>query len=193
MSSREAICTTTLALLRHGQTDLNREQRWQGTTDAPLNELGRRQAGRAADLLARRSWNRIVTSPLLRARQTAAIVAATLAMADPLTSADLAEQHGGVAEGMLEADVRRRWPTEETIPGSETRAEVAARGARALTTLAQRHHGESLIVVAHGTMFRLALGSLVNEPQPLMGNGHFVVATFHQSGQFNVSHACPAY
>jgi uncharacterized phosphatase len=169
---------TTIALVRHGQTDLNLQLRWQGTTDAPLNDLGRRQAAQAVDLLARSSWTRIITSPLQRARHTAAIVAAGLALPEPLPDAGLVEQHGGVAEGMLEAEIRRRWPLEESIPGSETRAQVSERGARALAALAERYPGESLIVVAHGTLIRLATGVLVGSAQPLLPNGHFAIAVF---------------
>lgn len=168
---------TDIALVRHGQTDLNLQMRWQGTTDAPLNDLGHRQAAQVADRVAvHHSWTRIVTSPLRRARQTAAVVAARLELPDPQVNVELIEQHGGVAEGMREAEVRRRWPLEESIPGSETRAQVGERGARALTALVERHPGESLIVVAHGTLIRLALCVLVGTAQPLLGNGEFVIA-----------------
>jgi broad specificity phosphatase PhoE len=168
---------TTIALVRHGQTDLNLQMRWQGTTDAPLNSLGNRQAAQAADRLAAyHPWTRIVTSPLRRARQTAGVVAARLELPDPQVSVALIEQHGGVAEGMRVTEVRRRWPLEESIPGSETRADVRERGARALTALVERHPGESLVVVAHGTLIRLASGVLVGATQPLLGNGQFVIA-----------------
>jgi uncharacterized phosphatase len=168
---------TDIALVRHGQTDLNLQMRWQGTTDAPLNDLGHRQAAQAADRLATHNcWTRIITSPLQRARQTAAVVAARLQLPDPLVDAAIIEQHGGVAEGMREAEVRRRWPLEESIPGSETQGQVGERGARALTALVERCPGESLVVVAHGTLIRLALGVLVGTAQPLLDNGQFVIA-----------------
>lgn len=169
---------TDIALVRHGQTDLNLQLRWQGTTDAPLNELGHRQARQAGNLLAGHRWSHIVTSPLQRARQTAAAVATRLELPEPQVDSELIEQHGGVAEGMLESEICLRWPIEESIPGSETRDQVAERGARALTALAKRYAGESFIVVAHGTLIRLTLGALTGVEQPLLDNGHFVVATF---------------
>lgn len=151
---------TNIALVRHGQTDLNLQLRWQGTTDAPLNELGRRQAAEVADLLVRHQWSRIITSPLQRARQTAAAIASRLELPEPQVNTAIVEQHGGIAEGMLEREIRRRWPTEEAIPGSETRAQVGERGAHALTELAEHYSGESFVVVAHGTLIRLALASI---------------------------------
>jgi uncharacterized phosphatase len=168
---------TEIALLRHGQTDLNLQMRWQGVTDAPLNVRGYRQAAQAADrLLAHGGWTRIITSPLQRARQTAAVVAARLELPAPLDDSAIIEQDGGVAEGMPEAAVRCRWALEESIPGSETRAQVGERGARALTALAERYPEESLVVVAHGTLIRSALGVLIGTAQPLLDNGQFVIA-----------------
>jgi uncharacterized phosphatase len=102
---------TDIALVRHGQTDLNLQMRWQSTTDAPLNDLGHRQAAQAADRLAASNcWTRIITSPLQRARQTAAVVAARLQLPDPLVDAAILEQHGRVAEGMREAEVANGGP-----------------------------------------------------------------------------------
>jgi uncharacterized phosphatase len=183
---------TNIALVRHGQTDLNLQLRWQGTTDAPLNDFGHRQAAQAADrLAAHHCWDRIIASPLQRALQTAAAVAARLELSDPLVNAAITEQHGGVAEGMLQTEVRRRWPREESIPGSEARTQVGERGARALTHLVERYPGESLIVVAHGTLIRLTLGVLVGTAQPLLNNGEFIVATFEakEAGRWSLTSA----
>ena len=59
---------TELYLVRHGETDWNRQRRIQGLTDIPLNDTGREQAGRRK-LLTRRSWDGIYTSPLSRAER----------------------------------------------------------------------------------------------------------------------------
>ena len=68
------------AFLRHGQTEWNREGRMQGTSDIPLNDTGRAQAREAAEHLGHGDWDEIVSSPLVRARETAEIVAAELGL-----------------------------------------------------------------------------------------------------------------
>jgi probable phosphoglycerate mutase len=167
---------TTIALVRHGQTDVNLQHRWQGSNDAPLNARGRSQAQYAADTLSNNAWTRIITSPLQRARQTAAIVAHTLSLPPPAEDPGLVEQHGGIAEGMVESEIRNRWPSEADIPGVEPRTHVRRRGAKALRDLAAHYQYESFIVVAHGTLIRLAAAELTGaQTLPLLPNGHFLL------------------
>jgi len=71
---------TTLILARHGETDWNRENRFQGHADPPLNDLGREQSAALAASLAEERIARIYTSPLRRAAETAEIVAAALGL-----------------------------------------------------------------------------------------------------------------
>jgi broad specificity phosphatase PhoE len=61
---------TTLVLVRHGETDWNRERRFQGHADTPLNDSGRRQAGELAALLRSDGLSAVYTSPLRRAKDT---------------------------------------------------------------------------------------------------------------------------
>ena len=63
-----------LYFIRHGQTDWNLERKIQGITDIPLNETGIRQAQEASAQISKLKWDRIISSPLLRARQTAEIL-----------------------------------------------------------------------------------------------------------------------
>lgn len=91
-----------LYLLRHGETDWNREGRLQGRTDIPLNQTGREQVRRAAEVLAARSphIDLIFTSPLARARESAGIVAERLAQTgDVPASAEWTSAAGGAANG----------------------------------------------------------------------------------------------
>lgn len=66
---------TTFALVRHGQTDWNAQRRLQGSTDIPLNDVGRGQARAAVAVLSGYEWDAIVSSPLSRAAETADLIA----------------------------------------------------------------------------------------------------------------------
>jgi uncharacterized phosphatase len=148
---------TELYLVRHGETDWNRQHRIQGLTDIPLNDTGRQQARAAGQLLARRDWDGIVTSPLSRAMDTAAIIAEETALAAPQSIAALVERNYGEGEGLDFAEINRRYPDRAAVPGQESRDEVIARVVPALLELAAARPGESLIVVSHGGAIRAAL------------------------------------
>ena len=70
----------TFAFIRHGQTDWNRDDQLQGSSDIPLNAEGREQAHEAAGILADGGWEVVVSSPLRRARETATIIAHDLGL-----------------------------------------------------------------------------------------------------------------
>ncbi len=93
-------------VLRHGQTDWNVAARLQGSTDIPLNEIGRDQARRAAEILKDQGLERIVSSPLSRALETAQIVGRELGL-EPSTDLRLIERHFGLFEGMTIEEVRQ--------------------------------------------------------------------------------------
>ena len=151
---------TSLYLVRHGETDWNRERRIQGSTDIPLNQTGRSQAASTGKLLASRRWDRVITSPLSRAAETAAIIAAAVGLPQPEENAELVERRYGDAEGLNYAQVDEQFPGETPVPGRESREEVAARATAALLALAVAHPGQSLIVVSHGGVIRSMLGAV---------------------------------
>jgi uncharacterized phosphatase len=148
---------TELYLVRHGETDWNRQHRIQGLTDIPLNATGRKQARAAGKLLARRAWDGIYASPLSRATETASIIAAETGLAEPRSVAALVERNYGDAEGLNFIEIDRRYPNRSEVPGQESRAEVIERVVPALRELATAHPGESLIVVSHGGAIRAML------------------------------------
>ncbi|MBR0162589.1 MAG: histidine phosphatase family protein [Oscillospiraceae bacterium] len=84
-------------IIRHGQTELNNRQVLQGRSDHPLNEVGARQAEKAAEKLQAVSFDTVYTSPLIRAIQTARIIAPDL---DPVIDDRLIEMDYGPYEGM---------------------------------------------------------------------------------------------
>ena len=148
-----------LALIRHGQTDWNLAARMQGRTDIPLNDTGRAQARAAASAFAAEPWHAVVSSPLGRARETAAILAEHLDL--PLGSAydELIEQEFGEAEGAFVADLDTRWPDRD-FAGKEPDHEVGERGVRGLERVARDHDGKRVLVVAHGTLIRHTLAAI---------------------------------
>lgn len=148
---------TELYLVRHGETEWNAARRIQGRTDIPLNDTGREQARQAAELLARRRWQGVYTSPLGRAHETARIIAERLGLAGVTDIDAFVERDYGEAEGMGFDEIEALYPEGVRAPGQETREEVAARVVPALLELAERHPGERLVIVSHGGAIRAVL------------------------------------
>jgi uncharacterized phosphatase len=156
----------TLALTRHGQTDWNAEGRLQGSSDVPLNDVGRGQAVESVQRFSPTEWDAVVTSPLARARETGSILAAGLGIPLGDTYPELRERHYGHAEGMTDGEAALRWPDGE-FPELESRPSVAARGLAALDRIAADHAGaRGVIVVAHGTLTREILRRVTDVPIP---------------------------
>ena len=148
-----------LALIRHGQTDWNLAGRMQGRTDIPLNETGREQARVAASALAAEHWDLVVSSPLQRARETAAIIAESLGVPLGRSYDELIEQDFGAAEGTLVSELDLRWP-ERDFERKEPDEQVGPRGIRGLERIASEHPGARVLVVAHGTLIRHTLATI---------------------------------
>ncbi|MDQ7877912.1 histidine phosphatase family protein [Microbacterium sp. QXD-8] len=157
---------TALTLIRHGETDWNRDRRIQGATDIPLNDTGRAQARATAAVLRGRLDAtvpaRIVSSDLARARETAEIIAAELGLAAPRTYRGLRERSYGEAEGIDVEEFRARWGDWHSaeVPGAEPWPELRKRGIAALGRAVRDHRrttapaAANLIVVSHGALIR---------------------------------------
>jgi probable phosphoglycerate mutase len=152
---------TTLLLARHGETDWNSERRWQGHADQPLNARGREQARVLGAELSGRPIDAIYSSDLLRARETAEIVASELGLevrVEPgLREVDVGSW-SGLAHGEIETNDPegfRRW--QEGGKGwehGESYDEMATRVVAAVTEIAAAHPDETLLVVTHGGSIR---------------------------------------
>lgn len=168
---------TLLTLVRHGQTDWNLAKRIQGSTDIPLNETGRADALAAAGRLADGAHHAIYASPLIRARETAEIIAAELGMTLHGLVPDLREREFGEGEGMLVPDYIRSygdWHAE--VPGAETLDQVGVRALAALHAIAQDARrrsaptAESIIVVTHGGVIRAVIDHVSGGTLPQVGD-----------------------
>jgi broad specificity phosphatase PhoE len=152
---------TTLLLARHGETDWNSERRWQGHADRPLNERGREQARALAAELAGRSIDAIYTSDLVRARETAEIVAAQLGL-EVRIDAGLREVDVGTWSGLAHGEIEvndpagfGRWQDGgKGWEGGESYEEMGERVVAAMLGIASRHRGETVLVVSHGGSIR---------------------------------------
>lgn len=160
---------TRLVLVRHGQTDYNREGRLQGQVDIPLNEAGLRQAASLAPVVAADPPDVLIASPLQRARETARVISRDTDL-EVRTDEAFLERGFGQWEGLRGEEIRRRWPDEHADwrahrpvlgLGVEDRPEVAARVASACRTLMENHHGGTVMVVAHGAAITLGITALL--------------------------------
>ncbi len=187
---------TRLIVLRHGMTDWNRDGRLQGQADPPLNEMGREQARRAAEMPALAHCRAVYSSDLKRAVETASIVAERLKIPIHIDHR-LREIHQGHWEGMLVEEVQQRFPIEWAahekepqtfpIPGGEAVADVAARMRAVADEIAARHPRETIAIVAHGlslaTLLCLAQGiSIGQAPLHIPANAQPVEADWPPAG-----------
>ena len=139
---------TTLLLVRHGETDWNRELRIQGSSDTALNATGRAQALELARDLADVPFDAVYSSDLGRARETAEIVVADRGL-DVRLDAALRERNFGSWEGLTRAEIADRFPDLEQHDG-ETDDDVRERVLAAVDRIVAAHPGKEVLVVSHG-------------------------------------------
>ena len=150
---------TELILLRHGETDWNRELRFQGHVDVALNAIGLEQARRLAARLAGETAHALYASDLLRAQQTAQPVASQLGLPS-LTDPALREQCFGQVDGMKVEDIKAHHPQawegwlrfheDFCMPEGESTRQFHARVMDAVQRLVAAHRDSTLVVVTHG-------------------------------------------
>jgi probable phosphoglycerate mutase len=156
---------TTIGLIRHGSTAWNKEGRIQGHTDNPLDEEGLQQAAAIAERLSGEEWDYIYSSDLLRARQTAEVIAAKLGIPVAGLLPGIREMNGGLLEGTTEQERVARWGQEwkSMELGLESRESGKLRGAGTIEEIALRHPGKRILIVSHGAILRSSLSGLVPE------------------------------
>lgn len=161
---------TRVLLARHGETDWNAVGRWQGHADPPLNATGRAQALELAERLLDVGIEVVVSSDLVRAAETAAIVAERLGLPvakDP----ELREIDVGSWSGLTRAEVSARfpdgfarWQAGEIGHNGETREALGERVERALLRCANGHAGRCVLAVTHGGAIRAARRAATGDP-----------------------------
>ncbi|MGH3630937.1 MAG: histidine phosphatase family protein, partial [Sciscionella sp.] len=186
---------TRLLLLRHGQTALSVDRRFSGRGNPSLTEVGRRQAAEAANRLVHSGIDVIVSSPLARAQETAAVVAGALGL--PVTFVDeLRECDFGEWDGLTIDEVSARWPDELADwlasfgvrpPGGESVSEVRQRVEPALDGLRERFPAQKVLVVTHVTPIKCAVRYALGGPMSMLNRlllapGSLTTLAWYDSG-----------
>lgn len=164
---------TTIFVVRHGESESNRDGRFAGHVESPLTERGREQARALGERMAGTTFARVVSSDLERARETAVLVGGSRS-GPVVTDARLREMSFGEWEGMVEAEIVERWAedweavlrpkAEFRAPGGESLRELRARMSAVYKELVESAAGESVLMVTHGNAIAALLASLLQTP-----------------------------
>ena len=156
-------------LIRHGETDFNREHRLQGVMAVPLNDNGIAQAASVAKYLSRLSIDRLFSSPILRAYETAEIISGAIGLACRLDER-LREIEFGIFEGLTFPQVEKRFPVEHKkwtsgylyygVPKGESRRDVQERMRAAWNDITEDEDSQTVALVTHGSAISIFLGSI---------------------------------
>lgn len=174
-----------LLIFRHGETDWNVEQRFQGHMDVPLNDTGRTQAAELALRLREHKLEAILSSDLSRARETAEIAALSLGGIPIHVDARLREAHLGEAQGLTRQEIEQklgievveRWASwhatdaDVSYPGGEKGSQVLARILEALIEFAVNQPYERFGVATHGGSIRRLMSHLKGGQRVPIPNG----------------------
>ncbi|MGK5013194.1 histidine phosphatase family protein [Janthinobacterium sp. MDB2-8] len=197
--------STTILLIRHGETAWNAGRRLQGHIDIALNEAGLAQAAALGQALADAPLAAIIASDLQRAQQTAHAVANMNQLpvqTDPL----LRERCYGAFEGLLYADIAARYPHEyaqwqsrqidAVMPSGEREAEsfrqFYARANGAIARWAGQYDGQTIAIVAHGGVlecaYREAVGMTLDSPRDFQVQNASVNRFLYADGKLQLEH-----
>ncbi len=156
--------TTTILLVRHGQTDSNVTGFYMGWSNEDLNEVGYAQIRRLSSRLANLPIASVYTSPLRRTYATATILAEPHTL-DLEVLDDLIEFRLGDWQGLYVDEIERRWPelwqqsrtdpSELTMPNGESLSEVTERAIRAFERVVEANRGKQAIIVTHDSIVRV--------------------------------------
>ncbi len=172
---------TRLVLARHGETEWSKSGQHTGRTDIPLTDAGREQARRLGLALAGRTFSRVLSSPLVRARETAALAG----FGDRVVLDDeLQEWDYGEYEGRRRVDIARDDPGwtiwSRPIPGGESLAELGGRADRVIERLLPV--GGDVLIFSHGHFLRVLAAGWIESPPLMASRLDLTTATISELG-----------
>jgi len=164
---------TTICFIRHGETDWNKLGKIQGKTDIPLNKNGKLQAEKISIMLKASEWDSIMTSPLIRAKETAEIIDEVLQLPFIEMNA-FKERDFGDAEGLMPEE-RTALFSDRNYPNMEPRDLFIVRLEKGLSHIVQMYPHKKVLLVAHGGVINTILSVLskgeIGSGKTLLANG----------------------
>jgi broad specificity phosphatase PhoE len=168
--------TTTILLVRHGQTESNTTGYYMGWSNEDLNDVGYAQARSLSSRLASLPIASVYTSPLKRAYTTAAILAQPHGLELEIIN-DLTEIQLGNWQGLHADEIRQRWlelwqqfrtdPSGITIPGGESFQQVTERAIRAFNTVAAANRDRQAVIVTHDVIIKVIAAHILGVPNSI--------------------------
>lgn len=168
--------TTTVLIVRHGQTESNTTGFYMGRSDEDLAEVGYKQVRRLSSRLARLPITSVYTSPLRRAYATAAILAEPHEL-EPRVLDNLIEIDLGDWQGLHMDEISRRWPelwqqwrndpSEVVIPNGESLTKVTERAIPAFHRIVETNRGKQAIIVAHEVIVKVIVAHVLGAPNSI--------------------------
>ena len=165
---------TRLLLVRHGETEWNRQKRHQGQKDIPLNEFGRQQVSALSRRLKTEPINALYTSDLCRAWETAKTISINFSELVIVKDARLREMNFGEWEGLTWSEIREKDPSvvenwlnylaEKGPPGGENLFRFSKRIRNFSDEIIKSHSNETILLVAHGGTMMVLICLLLGHP-----------------------------
>jgi uncharacterized phosphatase len=146
-------------LIRHGETDWNLQGRFQGREDIPLNETGIKQAQRCGEAFRGETFQAIITSPLIRAKKTAQIIAECVDIESVIIEKDIIERDFSKVSGMTPKE-REAFYASGDIDDKEPFEDLCKRMLSCIKKYAEQYGEGNIIMVSHGASINSVLASL---------------------------------
>ena len=182
---QKSIQVTTVCIIRHGETEWNKERKFQGREDIELNDEGKRQASTIAAHLGRFSWDVIITSPLKRALATAETVRRALKNTPLVIQEAFIERDFGRASGLTSREQERAF-TDGVVPGKESDDALAKRVLEGLQCIIRDYRNRKVILITHGAVINSLLKAVsagkINVGETNIKNACFTVIEHDGSG-----------
>ncbi|HWO75779.1 MAG TPA: histidine phosphatase family protein [Bacillus sp. (in: firmicutes)] len=153
---------TKICLVRHGETDWNAIRRIQGREEIPLNDKGKKQAEECGQYLKNLHFDVLISSPMVRAKQTAELINTHIGLPAIIEMADFMERDYGVVSGMTIDERKEKFPDQEH-PSIESWEALSQRVMKGIDTIHEIYQGQSVLLVVHGGVINAILGSISNE------------------------------